>query len=1267
MSVAAGDPLSGPSRSQRRRSAQLVTFRRFLSLLALATAAAVLPSSAGAQAADVIRGRVIGPDSLPVEGVAVSATSLNGNVTRSARTDRNGRFSIVFANGEGDYMMSFSLLGFAQKRFEVKRVGDEEILVADALLQRAAARLEAVTVNAPREKVNRNSSSQPDIGGTERPIEPGAVAAAELGDLAAMAASLPGVLPVPGEEGGANGFSVLGLGADQNSTTLNGMGFEGSNLPRDAQVSSSLTTSPYDVSRGGFSGAQFSLRSRPGSNYINRGLSMVLDAPQLQWTDRAARALGQRYSNVSLSGNVSGPIRFDKAFYNVAYQLGRRASDLQSLLDTDEAGLQASGVSADSVGRLLDILAQEGIPTTAGLRGDSRLSDQGSLFGTFDVSPPSSTSGQAFNVTMNGSWNRQNPVSVSTVELPSHGGERTDWNAGATARHTNYFGFGILSETSLGAGQQRNHSSPFLAMSSGRVLVNSTFDDGSNGLRQLAFGGSPSTNSSTTTGNASFSNQLSWFSASNRHRLKLTTELRHESTALEQASNLFGTFSFNSLADLQDGVPASFTRQLSPRQRDIGQLTGAVSLGDAFRYSPTLQLQYGVRVDANRFLDDPAFNAEVERVFGRRNDVSPDNVFVSPRLGFSWTYGQAAEIGAFEGAQRGPRAVLRGGIGMFQNSTRTGLIGGAIDNTGLPSAVQQLVCIGPAAPVPDWAAYAADPSTIPEQCADGTSGTVFANSSPNVTLFSPDYAPSRSLRSNLSWNGPVARNRFRVSADVTYSRNMNQQGSVDLNFDPVQRFALADEGGRPVYVEPTSIVPATGAIASRDARRSPAFNRVSEIRSDLLSETAQLSLGIAPIRYSSSFTWRVNYTLSDMRERVRGFSSTVGNPLDVEWARGSMNARHQVNYSLGYNVLDAVRVNWTGAFRSGRPFTPTIATDVNGDGYANDRAFIFDPAATADPALASGIAQLLASGSREARECLAAQLGTLAGRNSCSAPWTSTANLSISFNPVKVRMPQRASLSFNLSNPLGAADLLLHGEDGLRGWGQQASPDQALLYVRGFDRTTNRYRYEVNQRFGATNPAFSAIRAPVTLTAMVRFDIGPTRERQSLTQQLDRGRKTEGERLPEGILKNMYASGGIANPLATILRQQDTLGLTPVQADSIATLNRKYTVRLDSIWSPVAKYLGALPERYDQDEAYDRYRSARRASVDLLIGLAPTVRQLLTDEQRRRLPPMIASLLDPRYLASIRNGTAGMGGGGGMMGGGMGAMGGGERTVIIRQ
>ena len=88
--------------------------------------------------------------------------------------------------------------------------------------------------------------------------------------------------------------------------------------------------------------------------------------------------------------------------------------------------------------------------------------------------------------------------------------------------------------------------------------------------------------------------------------------------------------------------------------------------------------------------------------------------------------------------------------------------------------------------------------------------------------------------------------------------------------------------------------------------------------------------------------------------------------------------------------------------------------------------------------------------------------------------------------------------------------------------------------------------------------------------------------------------------------------------MAAILRQADTLELTSQQADSIAVLNRAFTIKLDSIWTPVAKYLAALPDTYDQGEAYGRYREAREISVDALIKIVPTVRSLLTAEQMRR-------------------------------------------------
>src|SRR5438034_911221 len=76
--------------------------------------------------ADVVRGRVIGPDSTTVERATVTVTSLRGSVSRSTRTDKDGRYTVAFPGSDGDYFVNVAAFGFASKRFEVKRIADQE-------------------------------------------------------------------------------------------------------------------------------------------------------------------------------------------------------------------------------------------------------------------------------------------------------------------------------------------------------------------------------------------------------------------------------------------------------------------------------------------------------------------------------------------------------------------------------------------------------------------------------------------------------------------------------------------------------------------------------------------------------------------------------------------------------------------------------------------------------------------------------------------------------------------------------------------------------------------------------------------------------------------------------------------------------------------------------------------------------------------------------------------------------------------------------------
>ncbi|MEP6765905.1 MAG: hypothetical protein ABJB66_16440, partial [Gemmatimonadaceae bacterium] len=807
--------------------------------------------------------------------------------------------------------------------------------------------------------------------------------------------------------------------------------------------------------------------------------------------------------------------------------------------------------------------------------------------------------------------------------------------------HTGSFGFGVLSETQMALSGSHSDGNRYLNLPNALVRIASDFGTETNAVQQVVIGGNPSLDRTQTTALLAGNNQLSWFSANNKHRLKLSSELSAETLNEQLATNTLGSFRFNSLADLEDGRASSFIRQLASPKHDVVNYRAGLALGDAYAPIPALQLQYGVRVDVNRFNAPPVANPLVQSTFGFANDAVPNRIDFSPRLGFSWSYGSAHQVGALSGSSRAPRATVRGGVGLFQGVPSSSSIVSSLDNTGLPSAARQLTCTGPASPIANWSLYR-DNANIPTTCADGAGALPFVNDRPNVTLYDRNFSPPKSIRSNVQWAGQVLDGRFNLQMDFTESYNLSQAGTVDLNFLPTTQFALAQEGNRPVFVPMDNVDPLTGATGNA-SRRSTQFASVTQLRSDLQSEARQFTIGISPTGVHTTFQWSLAYVHANIRDQVRGFTSTAGNPLDREWGRSSLDARHQVVYSLGYNLLDLFRVSWSGSLRSGNPFTPYVGNDINGDGRANDRAFVFDLANVNDVALRDGISALLNSGPRAVRQCLQRQMNHVAQRNSCEGPWTSSASLNISFNPVRWWRSNRLDVAFQVSNPLGAADLLLHGANELRGWGQPAAVNDNLYFVKGFTTATNSFVYDVNSRFGDSSPAHNSIRAPVMLTAIVRFDFGPTRERQSLSSQLDRGRREGGTKMSEGALKSLLNSGGVFNPLAAILRNGDTLKLTSPQSDSLTVLSALYNRRIEQTWAPIVKKLAALPASYNRGDAYDLYVSGRHQTIDMLSSLAPSVLSLLTASQRRALPVEVLSHLNHNYLATIRSGTAGLG------------------------
>src|SRR6185312_15153059 len=111
---------------------------------------------------DIVTGRVLGPDGKPLENVTVAVKSAESGITRTKRTDADGRYTILFPDGGGQYRIEFRAIGFAPISRNVARQGDEDRLVTDVQIgTQVAAKLSTVTVTARNGGRDRGAAPTP--------------------------------------------------------------------------------------------------------------------------------------------------------------------------------------------------------------------------------------------------------------------------------------------------------------------------------------------------------------------------------------------------------------------------------------------------------------------------------------------------------------------------------------------------------------------------------------------------------------------------------------------------------------------------------------------------------------------------------------------------------------------------------------------------------------------------------------------------------------------------------------------------------------------------------------------------------------------------------------------------------------------------------------------------------------------------------------------------------------------------------------------------
>ncbi|HWV56170.1 MAG TPA: carboxypeptidase regulatory-like domain-containing protein [Longimicrobiales bacterium] len=1171
-------------------------FRRY-AILQYFLLALLWPAGAMAQQADVITGRVVDEDGNPVVGARVQVTSVDTEISFTRLTDAQGRYLIYFPDGGGIYILRISQFGMEDYVQPIVRVGSEELLLTNVTMRRQTFVLEELLVEIETGLSQDGAGAQ----GTSLTQEDLLSLPLENLDPATVALLAAGVIATDPDEDGNISFSVAGMSSDLNQITLDGvsMGEEPFGVPEEGIRRVDVSTSSFDVAQGGFAGGQVRVTTARGNNQQQGSLTYRFDDSSLQLR---ATPTTNNFTRHNIGGSYSGPIIQNKLFYNVSFQLQRNQNYRYALTGGDSESSQRTGIAEDSIARFFSILEAYGAFPTQGQTGAyTNLTNDIRLQTRLDWTIVQNNFwSHSLSARLNLNLNDQDKARINTFDLMQHGGEMDRNQRQAVLNLTSRIGNAWTNTFDLSYQYNWNDALPYVEMPEAQIRVTSEFEDGTRSSGNLVFGGNRAMPTEAKSTVFRISDEVSIVRplfGDQVHRIRLGASYETSTNVDRSTQNLFGSFRYASLADFEANRPDRFERTLTERESETGRITGAVFFSDTWRVSQPLEITLGLRWDYSALQERPEYNPAIEALFGRRTDVVASSAAWSPRIGFNLNLP----------SQGRNRSSITGGIGYYAGRAPTNIYSTAIRQTGLPNAEITLQCIGDAVPVPDWHAYLEDLSNVPDTCADGDVATAPGSSqrAPTVTVVAPNQSAPGSLRFELGHSRTLPLG-FSANLNYQYSIGSGLWGYRDINLNPASE-TIVD--GRPFFGDPAEISARTGAVSMVSSRLYPEFAQVYEVTSGLKSTSHQFTArlnGTLPPGIRANIT----YTLGFARDQGSGSlqaATTAGNPNIPEWGTASNDRRHSVNISLTYAVTGSLELSATTRLQSGTPYTPLINRDINGDGLRNDRAFVFDPYdPSTDPALAEAMMRLLDNVSPGVRECLTSQFGQIAARNSCRNGWTQSLSMRANFRPELPGLGRRLTITADFNNVLTGLDLLLHGRDGMKGWGEGQRADANLLTVRSFDPVANAFVYEVNEAFGQDNRGPNSFRNAFSINLSGRLTIGggANAARPFATGGgaggaggnfggaaggQNRGGnqpQNNGVQLPQLIA--MLSSGGeatdhtwvvdslLSNPVRRIVGLADVLGIAADDAAWLTALADSLQIQLDSLREPLSAGIAAI-------------------------------------------------------------------------------------------
>ncbi|MFT3783130.1 MAG: carboxypeptidase regulatory-like domain-containing protein [Nibricoccus sp.] len=815
----------------------------------------------------------------------------------------------VQADGYGPYVRGELMLDLAESR-------QVEIVLAPVEGSDVIT-LEKVDVRATRERMTAGAGTPL----SREEIEGVASVENSLNEFASRDPRVVYVDPERGELAAAgqnsrfNSLSVDGVRInDQFGVTPNGFPSQGNPVALETIEAVAIELSPYDVNRGGFTGASINAVTRSGSNHF-RGTIYGYYRDQHMRGDNPVTGDNDPFRDETIGFTFGGPILRNQLFFFSGYEHSQRIEPAPS------AGFAPTAAALD---RIAAASAAYGYDPGALVNPGQQHKRDNKYLGKIDWRlNPHHRVGLKFSQTNGNQPTFVDYTTSGRVSLSGHWYTSEQRLQTFSAQLFSHWSSAFQTESKIAWHRYESDHTPFSRFPN--VRINGV--PGADGDTGSVFIGTD------------YSNQVNALAVENvqagvagtlligGHRWLFGAELEHSEFENAFLQNAWGNYTFASINAYELGRPSSFIYQYmlngrSPRV-EWGYVTASAFLQDTWRVGRRLSLTAGMRLDYPIATARPHSNSLVQDTFGRRNDRTFDGAYVlGPRGSFALNLGDEK------------RTELRGGAGVFQGRAPGVWLSNAYTNDGNASAVNTTI-----------SGFSPDPTNQPQ------GAPAFARQ--RVDLIDDNFHMPTVARGSLTFDHKLSWQNIAFSVEYIYTHTLEGLTYKNINL----RKTAVGPDGRTIYGDRTR----TFGLVTNSQYESAQFTDVYLLTNTSKGDASQATVSIRrPLRKhwgaSLSYTRSSSEDVSSVTSSTAAtnFNSRAGiDPNDDRLGTTNYQIRDRVQASVTFRFAPVKKYNTKITLhyegRSGRPFSYIFGTDVNGDSADYDNDLFYVPTGRDDP------------------------------------------------------------------------------------------------------------------------------------------------------------------------------------------------------------------------------------------------------------------------------------------------------------------------------